>query len=129
MHVAVGDVSCVVLSESVFAHVSKTFGRAEELRIRITFLKQSKLFPAMSHAEVTDLAGKLRKETYCKNEILCRNDEGAECFFFILQGEVLVQYFPPSLDEQSEEQVRGGGNDEEPGHPLCFSSPPLSSEH
>ena len=60
MHVAIGDTSTVVLDSDTFQHVNRTHGKAEELRVRITFLKQSKLFPNFSHAETTDLAGKVR---------------------------------------------------------------------
>ncbi|GMH93521.1 hypothetical protein TrVE_jg13384 [Triparma verrucosa] len=105
MGVSVGETSCITMDFKCFCHVNKNHGRAEELRQRITFLKNSKLFPNFSHAEVTDLAGKLKKESYSKNEIICQNGTKAQCFYFILTGEVLCQYFPPGFEAQGEEVI------------------------
>jgi hypothetical protein len=79
-------------------HVTKTQASAAELRARVTFLKNSGLFPQQAHADCIALASKLARVTYARNEILCQAGERAAAFWFVLSGEVLVQHHPPGSE-------------------------------
>jgi CRP-like cAMP-binding protein len=101
----------VTLDRHNYKNVSRTQSTASELQSRVSFLKTSQLFPTMPHSEIVSLAGLLTKETYTKNELLCRNGEVADCFFFILSGEVLCQYYPPTSVTAEASNPRAGSPD------------------
>ncbi|GMH77902.1 hypothetical protein TL16_g07580 [Triparma laevis f. inornata] len=99
--ITIGETSLITLDFKNFNHVNSTHGRAEELRQRITFLKNSKLFPHLSHAEVTDLAGKLKKETYAKNEIICQNAvANSETVTVYKVGKIAWEPFKPLMVQE-----------------------------
>ena len=75
-----------------------------ELSQRISFLKQSRLFDGHNHSELVQIATKLKKEVFGRHEILCKAGEASHHFFFVLHGEVLLQYFPPG-DEYPKQKM------------------------
>ncbi len=86
----------LTLPPSTYRHAVLSSTKARDLRTRITFLKQSHLFPLYSHSAIVDLAGMLEKWNYEKNDIICKQGKPGTHFYFILTGEILVQYFPPT---------------------------------
>jgi len=86
---ATATTSVLTIDRHHYKHASRTHGAAALLRERITFLKNSRLFTSLPHADVVALAGMLVKETFKEKEVLCVAGETAHCFFFILTGEVL----------------------------------------
>lgn len=75
------------------------------------FLKSSQLFPASSPS-IDHLSKIMKKVTYSKHDVICRNECKCQAFWFVLQGEILCQYYPPVLGKNG----RPEGNIEKGGY-------------
>ena len=102
---------CLTVPLSTLHLISQPQSLALSLAARTTFLKSTRLFPNLPHSELTNIASKMVLDSFAKHEILCRRGDECHHFYFVVGGEVLVQYFPPGESRglrEGEVLVRGG---------------------